>query len=367
MLAVALLCIGALSDSAAQTRESDLFEARSFKLPSTTMYYRLFKPKDFDPSKKYPIVTALHGGGERGSDNRVQVDREDLAHPWIEDSVQARVPHFILVPQCPANMWWWSSNTGKGPISEPSKGLVDLLDSLKKEFPLDTNRIYLQGLSVGGLGTWDLLRLRPGYFTAAAPCAGLGDVAFAGDVSRTAVWAFHGEVDPTVALSLDGTSPKMMDAFEKLGKKVVRFVSQAPFNGKPSLTDYSNALKSGTDPLKLVALNPSGISWDSLARAVKGGSDFLYSLAAGGDHRTGWMIAFHNPLLPTWMFSKTKDRGSVTLAPRLKARRGKEGNLLILEESLPDGIIGGWSPLGRRMGAAGTAGIAPILLIRPAP
>jgi predicted peptidase len=355
-----------LSAGWAQQRESDKFEARSFKLSNgTTMVYRLFKPKDYDPSKKYPIVSCLHGIGEKGNDNRVQIDREDLAHPWIEDSVQARVPHFIMVPQCPSNLFWWSSNTGKGPISEADKGVIGIVDSLKKEFSIDTNRVYITGLSMGGMGTWDLLRTRPGYFTAAIPCAGLGDPDSAAKVSQSCIWAFHGLADGTVRLSLDGTSPKMMDAIEKLGKKVVRFVSQAPFNGTPGLNDYSNALKIG-DPLQLVALNPTGISWDSLTRAVKGGADYLYSSATNGDHRTGWMIAWHNPLVATWLFSKTKDRSAVTLAPKLPAVRNDRKATLLLSGNLPDGLSEGWTPVGRRIGSgSGMRAAAPVLLVRP--
>jgi hypothetical protein len=57
----------------------------------------------------------------------------------------------------------------------------------------------------------------------------------------------------------------------------------------------------------MVAKNPDGISYDSLKRAVEGGADYLYSEVKGGDHRTGWMIAFHHPLVPQWLFSKTKE------------------------------------------------------------
>lgn len=352
---------------AQQSRESDLFEAHTFPIQGATMSYRLFKPKNLDPSKKYPIVTCLHGIGEKGSDNRAQIDREDLAHPWIEDSVQARVPHFIVVPQCPSNMFWWSSNTGKGPISAPDQGVIDLLDSLKKALPVDTNRVYITGLSMGGMGTWDLLRLKPGYFTAAAPCAGLGDVAYASDVAKTVIWAFHGSNDGTVRLSLDGTSPKMMDAIEKLGKKAVRFVSKAPFNGVPSLTDYSNALNSGTNPLQLVALNPTGISWDSLGRAVRGGADYLYSEATGGDHRTGWMIAWHNPLLPTWMFSKTKDKSAVTINMARSAPMPSRNTLLLWNGEAPRAITEGWTVLGGRVDLGHPSQAAHrVLLVRPA-
>jgi hypothetical protein len=63
----------------------------------------------------------------------------------------------------------------------------------------------------------------------------------------------------------------------------------------------------------MVAKNPSGISYDSLKRAVAGGEKYLYSEIIGGDHRTGWMVAFHHPLVPAWIFAQTKAPPTVSL------------------------------------------------------
>ncbi len=92
---------------------------------------------------------------------------------------------------------------------------------------------------------------------------------------------------------------------------MVRFVNECAID-IPSLSDYRNALNNGTDPLDLVGLNASGISWDSLSRAVEMGADYRYSELTGGDHRSGWMIAWHNPLLAAWMFSKSNTDSEVS-------------------------------------------------------
>lgn len=47
----------------------DDFEERT----QGTTPYRLFKPKNYDASKSYPLCFFLHGGGERGSDNSLQI------------------------------------------------------------------------------------------------------------------------------------------------------------------------------------------------------------------------------------------------------------------------------------------------------
>lgn len=96
---IPLIGLFAFAPAGAQgVQESQRMQARSVKPASTDMVYRLFVPQNHTPSQKYPIVVALHGIGERGNDNRFQVDRVDLAHPRIKDSIQARVPHFIMLP-----------------------------------------------------------------------------------------------------------------------------------------------------------------------------------------------------------------------------------------------------------------------------
>jgi predicted peptidase len=286
------------------------FKARSVKLPTAIMYYRLFIPKNYTAAQKYPVVVALHGVGERGSDNKAQIEREDLIWPWILDSIQTRVPHFIMVPQCPSDSTWGGMKGGTG-LCGTAKGIIDILDSMKREFSVDTNRFYITGLSMGGAGTYHLLQQRPGLFAAAAPCAAGGDTSAVTTIAKTPFWAHHG--------SLDGNPPGdrvMADARERHGIKVVRYVSDAVITS-PTLTSYTDAVdKQGKNVLDLLTKNAKP-SWDSLTKAVRGGADHFYSELTGGDHRSGWMIAYHNPLLAVWMFSKVKG-GEVSVTPRVE-------------------------------------------------
>lgn len=285
------------------------FEARSFKSAAATLPYRLFIPKGYAPTRKYPLVLGLHSGGTRGEDNIIQVDQEDFAKPFLADSVQAANPHFILMPQCPANQNWTTSLDGKGSLTPYGTAVLLLVDSLKREFSLDTARFYLGGFSMGGVATWVFLKNKPDLFAAAFPCSGAGDDAAVAALVKTPFWAFHGDADAIIPTK--GTRD-MIGAAEKSGTKVVRFVSQA-FIAAPAPSAYDEALARGTGVLDLVAKNPSGIGYDSLRRAVAGGADHLYSEIAGGDHRTGWMVAFHHPLLAAWLFSKTKPAHAVSL------------------------------------------------------
>lgn len=257
-------------------------------------------PKNYDKSKKYPLTVTMHGVGERGSNNTSQVDLEDLVSTWIADDIQEKNPHFVMGPQCPSDLYWGGVATA---------AVHSIIDSLKREFSIDTNRLYAVGLSMGARGVFNLLEERPGYFAAALACAGAGNNNAADKIMRTPLWAFHAAGDGVVNVS--GTR-SMVEAIENASKKTanvitfVRFVSES-WTPSPGLNTYSDAIRNGTDPVTMVAKNPSGISYDSLKRAVEGGADYLYSEATGGDHRTGWMIAFHHPLVPQWLFSKTKE------------------------------------------------------------
>lgn len=294
-------------------------EDRSFTASSVTMKYRLFVPKKYDPAKKYPLIVTMHGVGEKGSDNTRQVDLEDIVSTWIADSLQIKVPHFVMGPQCPSDLSWG------GPAT---KMVHDIIDSLKHEFSVDTNRLYAVGLSMGARGTFNLLEERPGYFAAALACAGAGNNSAAAKIARTPLWAFHAAGDGVVNVS--GTR-SMVDAIEKTGSTFVRFISES-WTNSPGLDTYSNAIKNGTDPLAMVAKNPQGISYDSLKRAVDGGAEYLYSEMQGGDHRTGWMVAFHHPLVPAWLFSKTKELPTAVLASRsMRLASPKIAKLLVLQ------------------------------------
>lgn len=327
----------ALTSTLGQAQVRNSFQARSHTSPSVSMVYRLFVPKDYSATRQYPLLVALHGVGEKGNDNAIQVDREDLASTWIADSLQARVPHFVLVPQCPTNMSWGGA---------ANDGIFAIIDSLKREFRLDTNRLYAVGLSMGARGTFNLLASRPGYFAAAVPCAGAGTNSQAAAIARTPLWTFHGDADPIV--SVEGTR-SMVAAIEGTGIRFVRFFSET-WNAVPGLDTYSRAVRSGTNPIDMVARNPSGISFDSLGRAVAGGAKYLYSEVKGGDHRTGWMVAFHNPLVPGWIFSKVKGGGTVSIAPRIAARPVRAGSALVFGGPLKgEGGEGIYSLSGRRL------------------
>lgn len=198
------------------------FEVRVFKTDHGSLPYRLLRPKDYDASRRYPLVIFYHGAGERGDDNVKQ-----LVHgmnDFASDDVMAKYPCFVIAPQCPNGVQWvdtpWSADAHTMPEkpTEPMRLSLELITSLQSELSIDANRLYVTGLSMGGFGVWDAIQRQPKRFAAAVPICGGGDPAFAKQLVQFPIWAFHGEADTAVkpkrsrdmvaALKAAGGSPK---------------------------------------------------------------------------------------------------------------------------------------------------------------
>jgi predicted peptidase len=184
----------------------EVFEARVFNDErGGALPYRLLKPLEHDPQKKYPLVLFLHGAGERGNDNEKQLVHggRNFAH----EAMRRRYPAFVIFPQCPAEKKWvevpWDATSHQAPKEpgETTEAVLALVAAIQKEFSIDDRRIYGVGLSMGGYGTWDLLQRKPDLLAAAIPICGGGDPATAEKFKDTPIWAFHGDIDPTVPVS----------------------------------------------------------------------------------------------------------------------------------------------------------------------
>lgn len=201
------------------------FEPRTFTGASgATLPYQLLKPAA-PASGKLPLVLFLHGAGERGTNNTAQL--KNGVKVFLDPANRTKFPAYVVAPQCPENKQWvdmpWGADKGTQPTnpSAPMQLVIELLDSLEKELPIDTDRVYVTGLSMGGYGTWDLITRFPNRFAASAPVCGGGDEAVAAKASNVPVWAFHSDDDTVVktirsrnmiaALKAAGAQPKYFE------------------------------------------------------------------------------------------------------------------------------------------------------------
>ncbi len=183
------------------------FDYAQFESNGVVLPYRILKPVDFDPSQKYPLHLFLHGSGEKGTDNELQLTHGSQL--FIEQSKNH--PAIVIFPQCPTDDSWspatWNGNTSGRMYTfyedrPPTKALskvIQLMDRLAEEPYVDTSRIYVSGLSNGGMGTFEILRHRPELFAAATPiCGGAHPRSVLKWAQHTPTWIFHGEDDTIV-------------------------------------------------------------------------------------------------------------------------------------------------------------------------
>lgn len=168
--------------------------------------YLLFLPDGYKKrgKERWPLILFLHGIGERGSD-----PWKVKAHgpPKVVEKM-TNFPFVVVSPQCPDGQWW-SSET-----------LIALLDDVMDRYKIDSTRVYLTGLSMGGFGAWSLALEYPERFAAVAPICGGGNPRYtmSYDASRKAAlqalpfWVFHGDKDTAVTLD---ESERMVTALKK--------------------------------------------------------------------------------------------------------------------------------------------------------
>jgi len=164
--------------------------------------YLIYLPKGYDASvERYPLLYFLHGAGEHCDNLDLVKKHGPMKHLATRDDS----PFIILVPQCPAEQWW------------SIDVLLALLDEVIERYAVDTNRVYLTGLSMGGFGTWMLACEAPEHFAAAIPICGGGNRWMASRMKDVPTWAFHGAKDRVVPLR---GSREMVQALKKSGGHV---------------------------------------------------------------------------------------------------------------------------------------------------
>jgi predicted peptidase len=215
MLALAFMSAGMLFGEETMPKSRQTSEKLVRKVTKTQkLNYLLLLPEDYKTKKKerWPLMLFLHGMGERGSDlAKVRVH----GPPKVAEKM-TNFPFILVSPQCPDGAWW------------DNESLTALLDEVQEKYRVDTNRVYLTGLSMGGFGTWNLALTYPERFAAVVPiCGGGNPIPIYGfDAKRKETlkslpfWVFHGDKDPAVPLL---ESERMVNALKKYGVKEVNF------------------------------------------------------------------------------------------------------------------------------------------------
>jgi predicted peptidase len=224
LLAV-LIQLGCLISSA---QDQTIYEKKWMVQGQDTLPYRMLLPLNYDPAKKYPVIFFLHGAGERGRDNEKQ-----LVHGskfFLKDDVRNNFPAIVVFPQCATDDYWSnvlrmhdaSGNRAFHYLSDglPTKNMTllqELVRYIMTAYPVKKDQVYVGGLSMGGMGTFELVRRMPNVFAAAFPICGGANPATAQKLKPSSWWIFHGLKDDVVNPVY---SKKMAEALKSKGADV---------------------------------------------------------------------------------------------------------------------------------------------------
>ncbi len=232
----------AAADAAGRSRPQLLRKSYDSAATGKTREYFLYLPVGYhtEPGKKWPVMLFLHGSGERG--NGVEDLDNVLVHgPLSEAWIQGRdLPFIILSPQMPvfdrplrnpnvqppqrsldgpppsrrrarrsekpmaretdAAIPPFASATRSDSWPKMQEEVLAMVESTLRDYRADEDRVYLTGLSFGGMGSWHLAMAYPDRWAAVAPICGPGDPALTPRIAqaKTPVWVFQGGRDTTV-------------------------------------------------------------------------------------------------------------------------------------------------------------------------
>lgn len=217
------------------------FQRKTFIKKGDTLPYRIMLPKGYMPNNEYPLIIFLHGSGERGKDNELQLTHG--AQLFVQDSIMDNYPAIVVFPQCSEDQSWHNARYQATKIggfydyptgiykNRPQELLTGLLKHLRRNYSLDDKRLYVGGLSMGGLGAYEMVRRNPRTFAAAFVICGGANPKVAGELTNTSWWLYHGRADNVIP-PLD--SKKMYDALKR--KKADVKLSLYPDVGHDSWT-----------------------------------------------------------------------------------------------------------------------------------
>lgn len=258
ILTIAILLL--ISTISIKAQDLKKYDKGSYIKGKDSISYRILFPENFNPEKKYPILFFLHGKGETGNDNEKQLTNGGSL--FLKDSFRKQFPSIVVFPQCADNSYWANvdivESDGKrtfnfqkgGKPTKDMRALVGMVENFMEKPFVDRNQVYVGGLSMGGMGTFEILRRKPKLFAAAFAICGGDNVANVQKYKDVPLWIFHGEKDDVVPVNYSVIVSNQLKVLGKEGK----------------LTLYPNAGHN---------------SWDS---------------------------AFAEPKLLPWLFSNTKER-----------------------------------------------------------
>jgi predicted peptidase len=200
--------------------------------------YQVYVPSDYDPGRAWPAILFLHGAGEGGRDGLLPTEYQ-LGSAIRRDA--KRYPGIVVFPQVATYKPRWTR-------CDVDHALT-VLARVEADFAVDSDRVYITGVSTGAKAAWHALYRHPHRFAAALICCGLVRptlrdgmlmpdpepvvpetdghpiIQLAERLRHLPVWTFHGSEDPVFPVQ---DARNIMRSLQKLGAPV-RYTELAGF------------------------------------------------------------------------------------------------------------------------------------------
>lgn len=205
--------------------------------------YRIYVPSGYSSDKQYPVLTFLHGAGQRGEDGLMQIEAV-VPHFFDDPASDAAYDSIVIVPQCSIKYRWVETPWNLGfyyvdelPASKPMEAYVKVLEDVSNRYSVDKDRFYVTGISMGGYGTWDMLMRYGDMFAAGMPLCGGGDKNKAEYLAQIPIRTFHGSEDADVPVT---ATRRMYNAIIAAGGEKIEYTEYEGYPHNVWDVTYSN-------------------------------------------------------------------------------------------------------------------------------
>ena len=266
------------------------FKQFEFKDPKTglTLGYNLYIPKNYDKNKKYPLVLFMHDAGPTDlKETVVALIQGNGAIVFASPEEQAKHEAFVLAPKY--NKKIVDDDGNIDPLLDTT---LNLLDYLKNEYSIDTDRLYTTGQSMGGMMSIVMNFRQPDLFAASYLVACQWDPTVVAPMSKNKIWI-------TVSTGDEKAFPGMnaiTDTLKKNGAKV----AYGSWKGTYSSEEFIKAVKE-------MEKENANVNYSTLEKGTVIPKDVVET-SKGGEHIYTWTIAYNIEGIRDWLFSQSKSK-----------------------------------------------------------
>lgn len=271
-----------------KTPDLDKFETDHYFSDSEThtgLHYDLFKPEGYEESgETYPLVLFMADASVAGKGAKYAIQQGQGASCWTTDEWQAENPCFVVsmaYDDIFINDYWEY-------FEEPVIATMNLVRALSEEYPVDTNRIYTTGQSLGCMTSMIMMEKDPELFAAAYIMAGQWVPEEVKDIKDQNILFLYSEDD-----GYSGMQTENVNMWESEGGVVSRGSIDGIADQETLEAEISEVLSQDANIYSLMIKTGTG-SMDAQGNALK------------GSHRMTWRLGYNLPCVKEWLFAQTK-------------------------------------------------------------